>query len=445
MAASAQPPPPPAPASAPAAGAEESKKASGKERAESRKHPLRSGGDDGPVYASLALPEAQPAHEESAPAKKPKHAPSPFAKPPTKLMKQLKKAVVEWDMIRPRDRLLLGLSGGKDSLALLHCLVEFQKRFAPEERFELACATVDPGTEAYNPRPLIPYLESLGITYHYLDTPIMAMASSGVMRGDSICAFCSRMKRGALYSCCREHGYTTLVLGQHLDDFAESFVMSAFMNGVLRTMKTNYVIDAGDIRVIRPLAYVREKALRDFSYSSGLPVIAENCPACFEAPKERNHVKKMLAREESMFPMLLQNVRRALLPLMEPVVTDFIYTVVEDVEARTSNGAQATAQRAARRKARDEGADKPDAVPKLFGTSAELTTEQSALLASLDERALIAELQRRRQAGRNAMGKAEGAPAVAADSARGDAEYEMELVDAQTNCTAGACRKPPAK
>eukprot|EP00854_Cymbomonas_tetramitiformis_P012450 gene12450-14709_t len=139
---------------------------------------------------------------------------SRFAKPPPKLMRLLTKAVAEWDMIRPRDRLLLGLSGGKDSLALLHCLVEFQSRFAPSERFELACATVDPGTEAYDPKPLIPYLASLGVTYHYLDTNIMEMASSGHMRGDSICAFCSRMKRGALYSCCREHGYNVLVLGQ---------------------------------------------------------------------------------------------------------------------------------------------------------------------------------------------------------------------------------------
>lgn len=69
--------------------------------------------------------------------------------------------------------------------------------------FTLAAATVDPGTEAFNPRPLIPYMESLGVPYHYLATPIMDMAAAGHMKGDSICAFCSRMKRGALYTCCR--------------------------------------------------------------------------------------------------------------------------------------------------------------------------------------------------------------------------------------------------
>lgn len=96
---------------------------------------------------------------------------------------------------------------------------------------------MDPGTEAFNPRPLIPYLASLGIPYHYLNTPIMDTAAAGSMKGDSICAFCARMKRGALYTCCRENGYDVLVLGQHLDDLAESFVMSAFFNGKLRTMK----------------------------------------------------------------------------------------------------------------------------------------------------------------------------------------------------------------
>ena len=69
--------------------------------------------------------------------------------------------------------------------------------------FSFAAATVDPGTEAFNPRPLIPYMASLGVKYHYIETPIMDMAASGAMRGDSICAFCSRMKRGALYTCCR--------------------------------------------------------------------------------------------------------------------------------------------------------------------------------------------------------------------------------------------------
>lgn len=84
-------------------------------------------------------------------------------------------------------------------------------------------------------------------------------------------------------------------MGQHLDDLAESFVMSAFHNGLLRTMKANYTIDKGDLRVIRPLVYSREALFRDFSDKNKLPVITDNCPACFSAPKERHRIKLMLA------------------------------------------------------------------------------------------------------------------------------------------------------
>ena len=84
----------------------------------------------------------------------------------------------------------------------------------------------------------------------------MGDAAGGSLQGDSICAFCARMKRGALYSCCRRHGYTALALGQHLDDFAESFLLSAFHNGALRTMKGAYTNDAGDVRPACPLAAV---------------------------------------------------------------------------------------------------------------------------------------------------------------------------------------------
>jgi tRNA(Ile)-lysidine synthase TilS/MesJ len=84
-------------------------------------------------------------------------------------------------------------------------------------------------------------------------------------------------------------------MGQHLDDLAESFVMSVFHNGYLRTMKANYTIDKGDLRVIRPLVYCRENLFKDFAEKEKLPVITENCPACFSAPKERHRIKLMLA------------------------------------------------------------------------------------------------------------------------------------------------------
>ena len=255
--------------------------------------------------------------------------------PPKKLLKTVGQAISDWRMIEDGDRLLLGLSGGKDSLCLLHILRHIQ-RIAPV-KFKLACATVDPQTDSFDPSPLIPYLKSLDITYHYLSEPIVAMAKER-LQGDSLCAFCARFKRGLLYSCCRDNNYNKLVLAQHLDDLAESFMMSALHNGQIRTMKANYPIDNKDdnIRVIRPLVYTREQATRDFSLSQQLPVINENCPACFEEPKERARMKKLLSQEEAMIPSLFNNMKRALTPLMHEDIYTAMGRVISEIEASSA-------------------------------------------------------------------------------------------------------------
>lgn len=119
--------------------------------------------------------------------------------------------------------------------------------------------TVDPQAKEYNPRPLVPYVKSLGLDYWIESDAIVERAGDCMSKSkQSICAFCSRMKRGMIYSCARREGYNVIAMGQHLDDLAESFVMSSFHNGALRTMKANYTIDKGDLRVIRPFVYVRE-------------------------------------------------------------------------------------------------------------------------------------------------------------------------------------------
>lgn len=237
-----------------------------------------------------------------------------FPKPPKKLMRFVGQAMIQWNMIQDGDRLLLGVSGGKDSLSLLHILLSFQKR-APV-KFTLACATVDPQTPSFDPSPLKEYMRSLGVEYFYLSENIIERAACE-MSGDSICSYCSRMKRGLLYTCCRTQGYNKLVLAQHLDDLAESFLMSAMHNGQLRTMKAKYWNETKDVEILRPLAYTREHELKKFAHEAGLPVINENCPACFEEPKERHRVKKMLAQEESLYPEMYNSLRRALLPLMD--------------------------------------------------------------------------------------------------------------------------------
>lgn len=238
---------------------------------------------------------------------------NPFTRPPKAIMRRVGKALLDFDMIRAGDRVLLGVSGGKDSLSLLHIL-GYLKGYAPVS-FDLGVLTVDPQVEGFDPASLRDYYSALGVPYFYASEPIMEEAKTR-MRGDSFCAYCSRMKRGIMYGTCREQGYNVLALAQHLDDLAESLLMSLFHGGQLRTMKAHYVNDAGDIRIIRPLAYVRERQTADFAAAAGFPVVPDSCPACFTAPTERARMKELLAREESLNPQLFASLVKALGPLM---------------------------------------------------------------------------------------------------------------------------------
>ncbi|QFY89013.1 tRNA 2-thiocytidine biosynthesis protein TtcA [Magnetovirga frankeli] len=225
-------------------------------------------------------------------------------------------------MIREGDRILLGVSGGKDSLSLLQVLRHLQG-YAPV-RFELGVLTVDPEVEGFDPQALKDYYDGLGLSWHYERQPILEQARRH-MDGDSFCSYCSRMKRGIMYNCCRQQGYNVLALAQHLDDLAESFLMSAFHGGQLRTMKAHYRNQDGDIRIIRPLVYVRETQTAAFAQAAGLPVIADSCPACFSAPTQREHMKRLLAAEERRNRQLFASLRQAMRGLMmEPGQEDLL-------------------------------------------------------------------------------------------------------------------------
>lgn len=237
----------------------------------------------------------------------------PYAKPPKSLLSRVGKAIVDYAMIRDGDRILLGVSGGKDSLSLLQILCHL-RTYAPV-RFDLGIITVDPGVDGFDPSTLLPYYQHLGLPYIYQPQPIMAEAMTR-LKGDSFCAYCARMKRGIMYTSCRRGGYNVLALAQHLDDLAESFLMSAFHGGQLRTMKACYLNDEGDIRVIRPLVYCRESQTAAFAQQAGLPLVADSCPACFTAPTQRLYMKQLLAREARANPALFPNLLNAMRPLM---------------------------------------------------------------------------------------------------------------------------------
>jgi tRNA 2-thiocytidine biosynthesis protein TtcA len=235
------------------------------------------------------------------------------------MLRVVGQALADYHMIRDGDRVLLALSGGKDSLSLLHVLLQLQQK--SPVRFMLAAATVDPCIEGFDPSCLQDYVPALGIPFYYRRQHIVERALK-TMHGDSFCAYCARMRRGALYATAREQDCNVLALGQHLDDLAESFLLSAFHGGSLRTMKAHYINDAGDVRVIRPLVYVRERQTRDYAARAGLPAIADNCPACFRMPTQRQAMKELLANQEQGHKRLFANLLTAMEPLMKSGLPD---------------------------------------------------------------------------------------------------------------------------
>eukprot|EP00984_Skeletonema_dohrnii_P028276 scaffold18198_cov134-Skeletonema_dohrnii-CCMP3373.AAC.3 len=348
------------------------------------------------VDSNTDTPALKPVTEASKPARKESNKSKKNKgklKPPPKMMRSITQAMIQWDMIQDGDRLLLGLSGGKDSLSLLHCLLEFQRKLPI--KFDIECCTIDPMTPSFDPSPLIPYVEGLGLKYHYIRDDIVERANTAGKDGktvSSLCAFCARMKRGNLYTTARKNNCNKLVLAQHLDDCAESFLMSIMHNGFIRTMKANYQINAGDVSVIRPLVYCRENLMTEFAKANNLPVINENCPACFEEPKERARVKKLLAREETLYPNLYDHIRRALIPVMHDDSTAIMRSYTEAAIAKSRKVPPKQKKKAPQRQ--DAMVVDNSSAPSSNNNQTEATPSIS--LASASEEELIAELARRR-------------------------------------------------
>ena len=235
---------------------------------------------------------------------------------PKLLVKPVGRAISDFGMIKSGDKILLAVSGGKDSLSLFHLLRHFQ-RHAPI-KFDLGVGTIDPQVEGFEPQALEVFFKQFDTPYFFEEFPILEQAKES-MKGDSYCSFCARIKRGLMYKVARREGYNVLALGQHLDDLSESLMMSMCHNGKIQTMKAHYINDAKDLRIIRPMVYVRERQLADFAASSNLPVIADSCPACFTMPTERDHFKQWLLTEEKRTPNLYKNLLSSMKQMLDEV------------------------------------------------------------------------------------------------------------------------------
>ena len=200
-----------------------------------------------------------------------------------KLLRVAGKTNVEFRLIGEGDRVLVGLSGGKDSLALVHILKHIQKH-APF-RFEFEACTIKYGMPDENYQYLVEHCKEYGIKHTIYETNIFEISQDTIRENSSFCSYFSRMRRGALYTYASEHGFNKVALGHHLDDTVESFFMNMFYNGTLRAMAPIYKTDRG-FHLIRPLIQVREKQLRAFVDENSLqPIGDEACPAMLKDVK----------------------------------------------------------------------------------------------------------------------------------------------------------------
>ena len=233
------------------------------------------------------------------------------AKISKKIMSRVGKTNAEFGLIEEGDRILVGLSGGKDSLTLVHALKE-QKRRAPFE-FDFLAVTVTYGMgEDYT--NLQKHCEEYGIPHEIYDTNVYELANEKIRKNSSYCSFFSRMRRGSLYSAAKKFGCNKVALGHHLDDAAESFFMNFIYNGQLRSLAPIYKAGNG-LYVIRPLIQLRERQLRAFVDDNGFEAIGdEACPAMrfdIKAPHAREDAKALLAELEKKHPQLFVSLNSA--------------------------------------------------------------------------------------------------------------------------------------
>ncbi len=222
-----------------------------------------------------------------------------FNKLRKRLIRNMREALDKFGMVRPGDKWLVALSGGKDSYGLLALLLDLKWRgLLPVEL--LAC-NLDQGQPNF-PKHILPaYLEGLGIPHRieYQDT--YSIVTDKLPAGATYCSLCSRLRRGNLYRIAREEGCTALVLGHHRDDSLETFFMNLFHGGKLAAMPPKLVNDEGDLEVLRPLIYCAEEDLQRFSDAMAFPIIP--CDLCgSQDGLQRNVTKAMLSDMEKAMP-----------------------------------------------------------------------------------------------------------------------------------------------
>lgn len=239
---------------------------------------------------------------------------------PERLRRLAGKASADYRMILPGDRLLVGVSGGKDSMVLLSVLAAIREK-APFP-FQLTAATFDPGFPGFGTEMTATFCKKLGVEHHTIpfDMPALLQEKGNP---DSPCVLCSRMRRGCLYTFAKKNGCNKLVLGQHMDDVVISFLISLSRGEGLTTMGPNVLSEDGTIRVIRPLIYAPESLVAEAADTLDISVHGECLYKDFLSEKGvRSYFKKLLNQMEERIPDIRSHILHSLTDLRPSYLLD---------------------------------------------------------------------------------------------------------------------------
>lgn len=247
-----------------------------------------------------------------------------------RLRRQVGEAIVDFNMIGEGDRVMVCLSGGKDSHALLDILLHL-KRIAPV-KFEVLAVNLDQKQPGFPEDVLPAYLKGLGIPFHIEEQDTYSIVKRLVPEGKTTCSLCSRLRRGVLYRVAKELGATRIALGHHKDDIVQTLFLNMFYGGKMKAMAPKLVSDDGQNVVIRPLAYCREKDIEAYADLRQFPIIP--CNLCgSQANLKRQEMKELLQAWDKRFPGRVENIFNSMGRLVPSHLTDPNFHDFKAIEA----------------------------------------------------------------------------------------------------------------
>ncbi len=240
--------------------------------------------------------------------------------PLRRVLRRAGRAITTYRLIADGDRILVALSGGKDSSALLYVLRHLQAR-APV-RFELAAVTIDAGWGGHPVEPLRRYCEALGVPLHVQTATILETVMDKLGDDETPCPLCARLRRGAIYSAARREGYPLVALGHHADDLIETLLLNQLFNGTIKAMPPILEADDGVTTVIRPLLLTPEADTRALAAAGGLPAYPCQCLGAYRPELKRPEIKRLVARLERDHPGARRSLLTAATTVQERTLAD---------------------------------------------------------------------------------------------------------------------------